>query len=89
MIGYYLIGINIIAFVIYGIDKRKAIKQKSRIRESTLLSLAFVGGSIGALLGMFLFRHKTKKAKFTVSVPLMLVIQLVILLKLSRLGYII
>lgn len=89
MIGYYLIGINIIAFVIYGIDKRKAIKQKSRIRESTLLSLAFVGGSIGALLGMHLFRHKTQKAKFTVSVPLMLVIQLVILLKLSRLGYII
>ena len=72
---YYLIGINILTFLIYGIDKRKAQKGKWRIPENTLIWLAVVGGSIGALLGMYLLRHKTKHRKFTLGVPAILIIQ--------------
>ena len=56
----YLIGINVLTFLIYGIDKWKARRGKWRIPEDTLIWLAIAGGSIGALLGMYLFRHKTQ-----------------------------
>ena len=68
----YLIIINIAAFTAYGIDKRKAKKDKWRIPERTLLGLAFVGGSPGALCGMYLFHHKTQKMKFVIGVPVMI-----------------
>lgn len=55
-----LLLLSLIAFVLYGADKRKAKKEKWRIRESTLLGFGFFGGAVGALLGMKLFRHKTK-----------------------------
>ena len=71
-----LLLVNIVAFAAYGIDKRKAQKGKWRIPESTLLLLAFFGGAIGALLGMRVFRHKTKHWKFKILVPLFLVLQL-------------
>ena len=61
---YYLIIINIFLFVLYGIDKLLAIKHKERISEFTLLLISFFGGSIGSLLGMIIFHHKTKKIKF-------------------------
>ena len=71
-----LLLVNIVAFAAYGIDKRKAQKNKWRIPESTLLLLAFIGGSLGALLGMRTFHHKTKHWKFKILVPLFLVLQL-------------
>ena len=75
----YLLTINLISFIAYGIDKRKAIKNKWRIKEATLLGLSFIGGSIGALMGMIIFHHKTKKPRFKIGVPVMLIIHLVIL----------
>ena len=72
---YYLIAINLIAFVAFGIDKRKAEKGAWRIKESTLLGLSAIGGSVGALLGMNVFRHKTKHKKFTIGVPAILILQ--------------
>lgn len=71
----YLIAINIITFVVYICDKRKAQKNKWRVKESTLLLLAASGGSIGALLAMYGFRHKTKHPKFFIGVPLILLLQ--------------
>ena len=64
-INYYLI-INISTFIIYGIDKYLAIKNLYRISEKILLLLSILGGSIGALISMYLFHHKTKKAKFII-----------------------
>lgn len=74
----YLIIINVIAFCIYGVDKRKAKKHLWRIPEDTLIGLALIGGSIGAFLGMRLFHHKTKHIKFYVGVPAIFIIELVI-----------
>lgn len=74
----YFIIINIIGFVIMGIDKRKAIKKRWRIRESTLFLIAFVGGSIGAILGMRIFHHKTKHWYFVYGIPLILLIQIAV-----------
>lgn len=74
----YLILINIIALIAYGADKRKAIKGKWRISEKTLLGIAALGGSIGALTGIKLFHHKTKHKKFTVGVPIMLTVQVIV-----------
>jgi len=74
----YLTAINLVAFVVYGIDKYQAIKGRWRISEATLLILALVGGALGALLGMFIFRHKTRKLKFRLGVPLILILEVVI-----------
>ena len=60
----YLIIINIITFIVYAVDKFKAINKKERISELSLFLLGFIGGPIGALMAMLLFRHKTKKIKF-------------------------
>lgn len=75
LIGYLLV-INLVTFVIYGIDKQKAVKKRWRIPESTLLGLAVLGGSVGALAGMHKFRHKTKHLKFVLGVPFILFIQI-------------
>ena len=80
----YLICINIITIAVYGIDKRSAVLGKWRIRVSTLLAAA--GGSVGALLGMHLFHHKTRKKKFTIGVPLMLAAQILLLFFLAKAG---
>ena len=71
-----LAAVNLLAFALYGIDKLKAKKGAWRIPEATLLLVAFLGGSLGALLGMELFRHKTKHAKFKVLVPLFLILHI-------------
>lgn len=65
----YLLLINILAFTIYGIDKRKSIKGAWRISEATLIGVAIIGGGIGSLIAMSLFRHKTQKFKFKFGVP--------------------
>lgn len=77
LLCYYLISINIIAFIVYGIDKWKAKYQKWRISEAYLLCLAMTGGALGAYIGMQLFHHKTKHKKFIFLVPLFLLLWLV------------
>ena len=79
-VAYYLLAINIIAFVVYGIDKLKAKKGKWRISEATLLLLAIIGGSIGAWFGMNLWRHKTKHLKFRFGLPVILILHLAFLI---------
>lgn len=76
----YLGCINAVTFFIYGIDKWKAKKGRYRISEKALLILAGIGGSVGAGIGMWLFRHKTKKVKFHLGVPAIFLIQIAILL---------
>lgn len=71
----YLVVINFITFAAFAIDKIHAIEGKSRIRILTLLGLAFMGGSAGALLGIYILRHKTKVDYFTVGIPLIMVMQ--------------
>ena len=74
----YLVIINVVTFLIYGIDKRKAVKHKYRISEKTLILMALIGGSIGALIGMKVFRHKIKHLKFVIGVPFILILQVAI-----------
>lgn len=73
---YYMIGINAVSFVAYGIDKLKAKKGKWRIPEATLLLMAVAGGSIGAWMGMKVWHHKTLHKKFRYGVPAILFLQL-------------
>lgn len=75
----YVLLINLIAFTAMGIDKSKAKKHLWRIPESTLLLLSVLGGAIGMLLGMNIFHHKTLHKKFTIGVPLILLIQIVLI----------
>ena len=76
----YLVIINIIAFLAMYIDKRKAKYGKWRIPEQTLLILAIIGGSIGAIAGMYTFRHKTKKLRFSVGFPVILMLQIILII---------
>ena len=78
----YLVGINILAFALYGIDKYRAAHQKWRISESVLLGVAILGGSVGALLGMECFHHKTRKSRFRVGIPAILVFETILLIAL-------
>ena len=64
LIHKYLIIINIIAFIVYAVDKYKAINNKRRISEMTLYTIGFIGGFLGSILAMILFRHKTRKFRF-------------------------
>ncbi len=72
----YLLLINAVGLLIMLVDKRKAIKNAWRIPESTLMTVAAIGGSIGCLAGMNLFRHKTKHPKFTIGIPVILALQI-------------
>ena len=73
---YYLLGINAAAFLIFGWDKWMAKMGKRRVPERTLFWLAGLGGSVGAWLGMQVFRHKTKHTSFVVGIPVILVLQM-------------
>lgn len=70
----YLALVNLAAFAAFGLDKYYAIKNRWRISERRLFLLAFLGGAAGALLGMFVFHHKIRKARFTIGIPLILAI---------------
>ena len=76
---YYLIVINIVTFLVYGMDKLKAKQGSWRISEATLLILAIIGGSIAALLGMKACRHKTQHKKFKYGLPLILLAQIALI----------
>ena len=74
---FYLLLINAAAFALMLADKQKAKKHRWRIPESTLLTFALLGGSFGALAGMYLVRHKTRHLKFTVGIPVILALQII------------
>lgn len=74
----YLIGINVATVILYGYDKRQAVKAGGRVPELVLHVIALAGGSLGALLGQVLFRHKTKKLKFKVVFVGVLLLQAVL-----------
>ena len=71
----YLAAVNVIAFAVYGADKRRAKKERRRVPEKTLFLLAIIGGSVGALAGMYTFRHKTRHWYFVWGIPAILVVQ--------------
>ena len=79
----YLLAINVFAFFLYGIDKWKAKRSKWRIPEMTLLSIAVIGGSVGAWIGMKVWHHKTMHKKFKYGIPLILFAQIAIVLFIS------
>ena len=75
----YLIIVNALSFLLMLIDKQKARKKKWRIPEATLMGFAAAGGSVGALAGMYTFRHKTLHKNFTIGIPMILFFQLIAL----------
>lgn len=78
IIVIYLCIINLIAFVCFGIDKRRAKRGEWRIAEKHLILTAVLGGSVGAMIGMRVFHHKTKHMKFTVGIPLIFTMQILL-----------
>ena len=80
LLTIYLSLMNAAGLMFMLVDKQKAIHNRWRIPEATLMTVAAIGGSLGCLLGMKLFRHKTKHLKFTIGVPLLLVLHVIILL---------
>ena len=74
----YLVVVNIVGFVIMGVDKKRAIDHAWRIPEKTLFTCSFIGGSVGTLAGMYFFKHKTKHWYFVVGMPAILIGQIVI-----------
>lgn len=83
----YLLLINAAGFLFMHIDKEKARKNKWRISEAFLLSLAALGGSIGTLLGVYIFHHKTKHLKFYAGVPLLMGLQFLLFLMLYKICF--
>ena len=79
MLLIHLAVINVVTFFMYGVDKWKALKSKWRIRETALLTLAVLGGSIGAWLGMKVWHHKTQHKKFKYGVPAIIIVQLALI----------
>lgn len=71
----YLVLMNLVAFLSMGRDKRKAVSHRPRTPERRLLAYALLGGSAGSLLGMSVYRHKTKHLKFTLGIPVILILQ--------------
>ena len=81
---YYFVCVNVLTFFVYGIDKWQARQGKWRISEATLLLLAVIGGSIGAWLGIRVWRHKTMHKKFKYGIPAILMIHIIIIGYLSK-----
>lgn len=79
----YLFLLNMLAFILFGTDKQKAKRNKWRISEFRLLLFAVLGGSPGALTGMYFFYHKTRHPKFTLGIPFILILQIVAVLYLT------
>lgn len=74
----YLLIVNAAGFLLMLIDKRKAIRHRWRIPEKTLFLTAAIGGSVGSIMGMYTFRHKTKHLQFTLGMPAILIVQLIL-----------
>ncbi len=82
----YLLIINLIAFLAMYIDKKRAKWGKWRIKESTLFMLVFLGGGIGGIAGMYTFRHKTKKPRFVIGFPAILIIEIICVIIFFAIG---
>jgi uncharacterized membrane protein YsdA (DUF1294 family) len=82
-LGYLLVA-NLVGWLLMGIDKRKAQRHAWRIRESTLFAVALVGGAAGSLAGMYMFRHKTRHARFVWGIPFILLVEFILLLTYGR-----
>lgn len=80
----YVVILNIIGFLLMGIDKRRAKKHAFRIPEATLFTIAIIGGSVGSILGMYFFHHKTRHWYFVYGMPIILILQLLILVIISH-----
>ncbi len=80
VLKWWLLAVNIAAFILFAADKRKALRKAWRIPEKTLFLSVLLGGGAGALLAMKLFRHKTRKPLFAIGVPAVLIIEAVLLL---------
>ena len=84
----YLIAVNIVAFILYGVDKARAKNRKWRISEKVLLGIAVIGGSVGAILGMLAFHHKTRHWYFRYGLWIILALQIILVLAFyKRLGF--
>lgn len=84
MLFYYLIAVNVLSFVLMALDKSKARRGVRRIPEKTLFLSAVIGGSPGAIAGMFAFRHKTRHLRFVLGLPVILLLQLTAALLLTH-----
>ena len=84
----YLAAVTLLTFILFGIDKYKAIKGKGRISILTLFFFSAIGGTVGGIVGMYLFRHKTKKVYFTLGMPMILLAQIAVLVFLFASGII-
>ena len=82
----YLLIVNLLAFILYGLDKKKAKNGEWRISEKTLLGIASIGGSIGAILGMQIFHHKTKHWYFRYGLPGILILQCLLVWAVCRMA---
>ena len=82
----YFVVVNFLSILMFFIDKKKAEKNLWRISEKALILVSILGGSVGALIGMYTFRHKTKKLKFTVGIPVILILQIVLIIYLNTIG---
>ena len=83
-LSYYLIIINILTFIMFGVDKSNAVHGKWRIRELVLLFHAFIGGSLGGILAMKIFHHKTQKGKFSFGLPIILLFHILVIVYLTK-----
>lgn len=86
VITFYLFVINITGFAVMGLDKKKAIEHRWRVRESTLFLIALIGGSAGSILGMRVFHHKTKHWYFAYGMPLILILQILLAVLIIKRG---
>lgn len=80
----YMISVNLITFAVFGYDKQKARQKGWRVPEKTLFFLALLGGSVGAWMGMYAFRHKTRHLKFRIGIPAILAVQAAAILQWMR-----
>ncbi len=82
LLSVYFIALNLIGFALMGIDKYKAKKRAFRIPEATLFIVAVIGGSIGSIIGMYAFRHKTRHWYFVYGMPFILIVQIILIIAL-------
>ena len=87
LLAYYIVFINLLGIILMFLDKRKAVKNRWRISENTLMLTSLIGGSLGILIGMYTFRHKTKHKKFTIGVPVQLIINILCIIILLYIPY--
>lgn len=78
-LGIYLLVVNVLSFILFGIDKKRASYNGSRIPNATLLGLSVIGGSIGGLFGMYFYRHKTKTWYYVTGIPIIISLQIMLI----------